>query len=101
VGTRCSRVTHPTRAIGRAAGATEQGSDGSEEAVQCRFCTRGALGDVIDAGGDVGRVHRACFVEWDLRQEGLEAADTIACFLPDPGEIRTELEMEEPLERAA
>ena len=74
----------------------------STRAVQtCRFCSRGAVGDVIDAGGDVGKVHRACFVEWDRRQEALEAAATITSFLPDPGEIRTELEMEEPVARAA
>jgi hypothetical protein len=95
-------VTRSACPIERDTGARARVSVETDSGVQrCRFCARDALGDVIDAGGDVGRVHRTCFVEWDLRQEGLEAADTIACFLPDPGEIRTELEMDEPLERAA
>jgi hypothetical protein len=95
-------VTNSARSIERDAGAMAPVSVETDRAVQrCRFCTRGTVGDVIDAGGDVGRVHRECFVEWDRRQEGLEAAAMITCFLPDPGEIRTELEMEEPLERAA
>ena len=83
-------------------GEVSQVPDHTQRAVQsCRFCARSAVGDVIDAGGDVGKVHRACFVEWDRRQEALEAAATITSFLPDPGEMRTELEMEEPLARAA
>jgi hypothetical protein len=40
-------------------------------------------------------------VEWDRRQEALEAAATIALFLPDPGELRAELEMEDTVARAA
>jgi hypothetical protein len=67
----------------------------------CRFCRRSAVGDVIDVGADVGRVHRACFVEWDRRQEALEASVVLALFLPDAGESRTELEMEESVARAA
>ena len=83
-------------------GEVPQVPDHTTRAVQsCRFCTRGAVGDVVDAGGDVGKVHWACFVEWDRRQEALEAAATITSFHPDPGEIRTELEMEEPVARAA
>ena len=95
-------VTHSARSIERDGGAVEHDSGRTNRAVQsCRFCTQGAAGDVIDAGGDVGRVHRACFVEWDRRQEALEAAAKIAFFLPDPGEIRSELEMEEPVSQAA
>ena len=95
-------ATHSARPIERDTGAVVQVSDRADSAVQsCRFCSRGAVGDVVDAGGDVGKVHRACFVEWDRRQEALEAAATITSFLPDPGEIRTELEMEEPVARTA
>ena len=78
--------------------------DGTQEPSagdKCRFCARAAVDDVVDAGGDVGRAHRVCFVEWDRRQEALEAAATIASFLPDPGELRAELEMEDTVARAA
>lgn len=61
---------------------------------RCRFCGCKNVGDVVDAGGDVGRVHRACFVEWDRRQEALEAAAMVALSMPDPGEERTERELD-------
>jgi hypothetical protein len=86
-------------------GAAPQRSNGEEAHFQrCRFCTRGASGGVfIDAGGDVGCVQQACFIEWDLRQEAVEATATIASLLADPGELRTELELEveDPVARAA
>jgi hypothetical protein len=79
--------------------APRQGS----RAQRCRFCARENLGDVVDAGGDIGRVHRACFIEWDRRQEALEAAAMVALSLPDPGEERSEraLDAEEADSRAA
>ena len=69
----------------------------------CRFCTETMAADIADAGGDIGRVHRGCFIEWDRRQEALEL-EMAACvgFLGHPGEYWAELEMEgEPLARAA
>jgi len=62
-------------------------------AQRCRFCARENVGDVVDAGGDIGRVHRACFIEWDRRQEALEAAAMVTLSLPDPRESWSELEI--------
>ena len=67
---------------------------------RCRLCAGTARGDIVDAGGDLGRVHRSCFIEWDRRQEASEAAACVG-FLGDPGEYWAELEMEDaPLPRA-
>jgi hypothetical protein len=76
---------------------------GRAGAKRCRFCGCENTGDVVDAGGDVGRVHRACFIEWDRRQEALEMAAMVALSLPDPGEFWSEREIagEDPLTRAA
>ena len=72
-------------------------------AERCRFCADENVGDVVDAGGDVGRVHRACFIEWDRRQEALEMAAMVALSLPDPGEFWSEREIagDDPLVEAA
>jgi hypothetical protein len=59
-----------------------------------------AADETIDAGGDVGRVHRTCFVDWDRQQEAREVASCLG-FLGDPGESRTELEVEDAPARAA
>ena len=68
---------------------------------RCRLCAGTAGGETVDAGGDLGRVHRSCFIEWDRRQEALEAA-CVGFLLGDPGEYWAELEMEDaPLTRAA
>ena len=76
---------------------------GRAAAQRCRFCARENTGDVVDAGGDIGRVHRACFIEWDRRQEALEMAALVTLSLPDPGEFWSEREIarEDPLARAA
>ncbi len=76
---------------------------GSTGAMRCPFCYCENTGDVVDAGGDVGRVHRACFIEWDRRQEALEMAAMVALSLPDPGECWSEREIagDEPLTSAA
>ncbi len=76
---------------------------GRAGAQRCRFCGCENTGDVVDAGGDIGRVHRACFIEWDRRQEALEMAAMVALSLPDPGEYWTEREIDgdDPLTRAA
>jgi hypothetical protein len=76
---------------------------GRAAAQRCRFCARENTGDVVDAGGDIGRVHRACFIEWDRRQEALEMAAMVTLSLPDPGEFWSEREIagEDPLARAA
>lgn len=37
----------------------------------CSLCHEPG-GELIDAGGDVGLVHRPCFVAWDVAQEALE-----------------------------
>jgi hypothetical protein len=67
-------------------------------AQRCRFCDRENIGDVVDAGGDVGRVHRACFIEWDRAEEALEAAAMVTLSLPDPGEEWTERELDEAID---
>jgi len=72
-------------------------------AQRCRFCTRENDGDVVDVGGDIGRVHRACFIDWDREQEALEMALMEPLSMPDPGEDWTEREIagDDPLTRAA
>jgi hypothetical protein len=69
---------------------------------RCRLCAGTAGGETVDAGGDIGRVHRTCFIEWDRQQETLEVAACVGFSLGDPGEYWAELEMEDaPLTRAA
>jgi hypothetical protein len=72
-------------------------------AQRCQFCGDENTGDVVDAGGDIGRVHRACFIEWDRNEEALELAALVALSLPDPGEVWSEREIfgEDPLAEAA
>jgi hypothetical protein len=60
----------------------------------CRFCSRENVGDIVDAGGDIGRVHRACFIAWDREQEALEMSMAAALSLPDPREEWTERDLE-------
>ena len=81
-------------------GRARRGRGGAQ---RCRFCAGENTGDVVDAGGDVGRVHRACFIEWDRRQEALEMAAMVALSLPDPGEFWSEREIagDDPLACAA
>ncbi len=76
---------------------------GRAGAQRCRFCDRENAGDVVDAGGDIGRVHRACFIEWDRREEALEMAAMVVLSLPDPGEFWAEREIagDDPLSHAA
>ncbi len=76
---------------------------GRAVAQRCRFCDRENAGDVVDAGGDIGRVHRACFIEWDRREEALEMAAMVVLSLPDPGEFWSEREIgaDDPLADAA
>ena len=59
----------------------------------CRLCSRTTDGEIIDAGGDVGRVHRGCFTLWDRLQEALEMS-ACAQLADHPGEFSAELEME-------
>ncbi len=68
----------------------------------CHFCAGPTVGEVVDAGGNVGVVHRSCLLEWDRLQEALEVSLGWH-VLPDPGESRTELEleMEQAADRAA
>ena len=69
---------------------------------RCRMCAGTAGAETVDAGGDIGRVHRTCFIEWDRQQEALEVAARVGFLLGDPGEYRAELEMEDaPVLRAA
>ena len=67
----------------------------------CRLCSCMTAGEVIDAGGDLGCVHRACFIEWDRREEALEMS-ACARFPGDPREFWAELEIEgSPVAEAA
>ena len=66
----------------------------------CRFCAGPPRGEMVDAGGDVGRAHLACFVEWDRRQEALEA-EFGRDLLGEAREIAAELEPEATVARAA
>lgn len=89
-------VTDPEPHVARA----RRGRAGAQ---RCRLCGCDNTGDVVDAGGEVGCVHRACFIEWDRHQEALEMAALVALSLPDPGECWSEREIagDEPLARAA
>ncbi len=89
-------LTNPEQHVRR----RKRGRSGGQ---RCRFCAGQNSGDVVDAGGNVGRVHRACFIEWDRRQEALEMAAMVALSLPDPGEFWSEREIagDDPLARAA
>ena len=89
-------VTYPEQEVLRA-------PRGRAAPQRCRFCDGENAGDVVDAGSDIGRVHRACFIEWDHRQEALEMAAMLALSLPDPGEFWSEREIDgdDPLARAA
>jgi transposase len=73
------------------------------QAKRCQFCDRENNGEVVDAGGDVGRVHRVCFIEWDREQEALELAAMVAMSLPGSGECWSEREIagDNPMARAA
>jgi hypothetical protein len=53
-------------------------------APHCRLCNDALAGDAVNAGGDIGRVHRACFIRWDGEQEALEMSLTMSLALPDP-----------------
>ncbi len=64
----------------------------------CSLCHEPALEDLADAGGDVGMVHQACFVQWDTEQEALE--QTLAQSLGFPHDAEASLELE-PAPRAA
>jgi len=46
----------------------------------CGICGRPTLEDLLDAAGDVGVLHRTCFVRWDSEQEALEQAFAKATF---------------------
>ena len=66
---------------------------GRAGARRCCLCNEENAGAVVDAGGDLGRVHRACFVAWDREQEALEMGAVVALSLPDPGEYWSEREI--------
>jgi hypothetical protein len=89
-------VTDPEQHVPRA----RRGRAGAQ---RCRFCGDENAGDVVDAGGDIGRVHHACFIEWDRKEEALEMAALVVLSLPDPGERWSEREIfgEDPLAEAA
>jgi hypothetical protein len=89
-------VTDPEQHVPRA-------GRGHAASQRCRLCARENAGDVVDAGGDIGRIHRACFIEWDRGQEALEMAAMVALSLPDPGEFWSEREIagEDLQDRAA
>ena len=85
-----------------AAGTAAASSRRTRTAVDtCHLCTRTTGGEIIDAGGDLGRVHRDCFTEWDRLQEALEMS-ACAQLADHPGEFWAELEMEgSPVAEAA
>ncbi len=56
----------------------------ARSARHCRLCDDELAGDVVNARGDIGRVHRACFIRWDREQEALEMSVTMSLALPDP-----------------
>jgi hypothetical protein len=60
----------------------------------CRMCGRPALEDLVDAGGDVGIAHRACFVQWDVHQEALEQMLARSCGFPHHAADAADLELD-------
>ena len=62
------------------------GTPGSRATRTCCFCGKAVAREVLDAGGDVGRVHPACFEAWDAEQAAMEMSLTMALALPDPRE---------------
>ncbi len=60
----------------------------------CGVCGRPALKDRVDAGGDIGVVHHACFVEWDARQEALEQMLASSCGFLHQAEDATDSELD-------
>jgi len=60
----------------------------------CRFCMRPAHRDTITAGPSLGKVHRACFTDWDRQQEALELEFGRGFNLSDPIAAGTDLEIE-------
>jgi hypothetical protein len=58
----------------------------------CSICREPALENVVDAGGDVGVVHRACFVRWDTEEEALEQMLARSLGVPHHAEANLELE---------
>lgn len=60
----------------------------------CSICREPAVEDLVDAGGDVGVVHRACFVRWDTEQEALEQMLARSLGFPHHAEANLELEPE-------
>jgi hypothetical protein len=60
---------------------------------RCSRCNRLTLDDLID-GGDIGLVHRACFVAWDQHQEALELMLARSCAAPHHAEGLADLDLE-------
>ena len=76
-------VLEPRPTAGQARGAERAGARVER---RCRLCAGTAGGETVDACGDLGRVHRSCFIEWDRQQEALEVAARVGFLLGDPGE---------------
>jgi hypothetical protein len=53
----------------------------------------------VNAGGDVGVVHRPCFARWDTEQEALE--QMLARSLGAPHHAEANVELEFPTDAAA
>ena len=86
----CSARVHSRPDAVEAPGAPSRCRSHSDR--RCSICHEPALEDLLDAGGDVGVVHRACFVRWDTEQEALE--QTLARSLAFPHHAEASLEME-------
>ena len=60
----------------------------------CSLCRRSTLEELIDAGGDVGLVHRSCFATWDQLQEALEQTLVRSCTAPHHADGSADLDLE-------
>jgi hypothetical protein len=67
---------------------------GSQDERSCSICSKPALDDLVDAAGDVGVVHRPCFVRWDTAQEALEQMIARSFGFPHHAEAAADLELE-------
>ena len=67
---------------------------GSQIDLSCSICGRPALQDLVDAAGDLGVVHRPCFVQWDTKQEAVEHMIARSLGFPHQGEGSADLELE-------